>query len=125
MISIKRNIGYSSERGDSYEDFKESVSQKILDVVYRHVPQVRDAMEFYELSTPLTVRDMALYPAGEMYGLDHTSERFRQKWLHPKTEINNLYLTGQDITTVGLTSALFSGLLTASSIIGKNLMKSL
>ena len=113
------------KRGDLYEDFKESVSQKILDVVYRHVPQVRDAMEFYELSTPLTVRDMAHYPAGEMYGLDHTSERFRQKWLHPKTEINNLYLTGQDITTVGLTSALFSGLLTASSIIGKNLMKSL
>jgi all-trans-retinol 13,14-reductase len=68
---------------------------------------------------------MAHYPAGEMYGLDHTPQRFHQKWLRPQTNIKNLYLTGQDVTTVGLTSALFSGLLTASSLLGKNLMKTL
>ncbi len=113
------------KRGESYEDFKESISQKILDVVYQHVPQAKGAMDFYELSTPLSVRDMAHYQAGEMYGLDHTSKRFRQKWLRPQTEIKNFYLTGQDVTTVGLTSALFSGLLTASSILRKNLMKTL
>ncbi|MBT3478410.1 MAG: NAD(P)/FAD-dependent oxidoreductase [Candidatus Marinimicrobia bacterium] len=113
------------KRGASYEEFKKSISKKILDVVYQHVPQAEGAMDFYELSTPLSVRDMAHYPAGEMYGLDHTSERFRQNWLRPQTEINNFFLTGQDVTTVGLTSALFSGLLTASSILNKNLMKSL
>lgn len=113
------------KRGEAYENLKESLSQKILDVVYQHVPQARDAMDFYELSTPLSVRDMAHYPAGEMYGLDHTSERFRQKWIRPQSEIKNLYLTGQDVTTVGLTSALFSGLLTASTVLRKNLMKSL
>ncbi|MBT4555165.1 MAG: FAD-dependent oxidoreductase, partial [Candidatus Marinimicrobia bacterium] len=100
-------------------------SKKILDVVYQHVPQAEDALVYYELSTPLSVRDMAHYSAGEMYGLDHTSERFHQKWLKPQTEINNFYLTGQDVTTVGITSALFSGLLTASIILKKNIMKTL
>ena len=112
-------------RGDSYEDFKEALAQKILNVVYKHVPEAKDAMDYYELSTPLSVRDMAHYPGGEMYGLDHTPQRFHQKWLRPQTNIKNLYLTGQDVTTVGLTSALFSGLLTASSVLGKNLMKTL
>ena len=111
------------KRGKSYENFKENIAQKILNVVYKHVPEAKNAIDYYELSTPLSVRDMAHYSKGEMYGLDHTSERFRQKWLRPKTEINNLYITGQDITTVGLTSALFSGLLTASSIVKRNLMK--
>ena len=113
------------KRGESYEEFKESISRKILDVVYQHVSQAECAMDYYELSTPLSVRDMAHYPAGEMYGLDHTSERFHQNWLKPQTEIKNLFLTGQDVTTVGVTSALFSGLLTASSILNKNLMKTL
>jgi|TARA_B110000495_G_scaffold149655_1_gene132529 all-trans-retinol 13,14-reductase len=113
------------KRGEPYEKFKESISKKILDVVYQHVPQAEDALVYYELSTPLSVRDMAHYSAGEMYGLDHTSERFHQKWLKPQTEINNFYLTGQDVTTVGITSALFSGLLTASIILKKNIMKTL
>ena len=52
-------------------------------------------------------------------------DRFKQKWLKPKTPIKNLYLTGQDVTTVGFTSALFSGLLTSSVILKKNLTKNL
>tara|TARA_B100000945_G_scaffold312743_1_gene307710 strand:- start:2092 stop:2280 length:189 start_codon:yes stop_codon:yes gene_type:complete len=56
-----------------------------------------------------------------MYGIDHSPERFRQRWLKPTTRIKNLYLTGQDITTVGVSSALLSGFLTTSSIMRKNL----
>ena len=60
-----------------------------------------------------------------MYGIEHGPNRFKQKWLKPKTPIKNLYLTGQDITTVGFTSALFSGVLTSSVILNKNLTKNL
>ena len=60
-----------------------------------------------------------------MYGIEHGPDRFKQKWLKPKTPIKNLYLTGQDVTTVGFTSALFSGLLTSSVILNKNLTKNL
>ena len=54
-------------------------------------------------------------------GIDHSPDRFRQGWLRPQSRTKNLYFVGQDITTVGVSSALFSGLLTASTVLGQNL----
>ena len=113
------------KRGDSYENYKEEISNQLLETVYNHIPQAKQAMDYYELSTPLTVNSLANYSIGEMYGIEHTPDRFRQKWLRPKTDIKNLFLTGQDILTVGVTSAMFSGVVTASTILKKNLMKEL
>ncbi len=110
------------KRGNDYENIKEDLSQLILNQVYKHVPQIKHSIEYYELSTPLSVKSLANYSKGELYGIDHNPNRFRQRWLKPKSNIRNLYFTGQDIITVGVTSALFSGLLTASTILKKNLM---
>jgi all-trans-retinol 13,14-reductase len=60
-----------------------------------------------------------------MYGINHTPKRFKQRWLKPKTEIKGLYITGQDMFTVGVSSALLSGLATVSSILKKNMFKTL
>ena len=38
--------------------------------------------------------------------------------LVPRTPTKNLYLTGQDITTLGITGALMSSIVTAHSILG-------
>lgn len=113
------------KRGDQYESEKKKVSDRIMNVVHQHVPGIKNSIDYMELSTPLTVRDLANYQKGEMYGLYHTPQRFRQRWLKPRTEIKNLFLTGQDITTAGVTSALFSGLLTASAVLNKNLINML
>ena len=64
---------------------------------------------------------MANYTFGELYGIDHNPERFRNKWLKAKTPIKNLYLTGQDILTVGLAGALAAGVLTCSTLLKKNM----
>ena len=84
---------------------------------------LENKISYYELSSPLSTRDMAHYEFGELYGADHTPCRFRQKWLKPKTPVKNLYMTGQDITTVGLPSALMSGVLTCSAMLNENLFK--
>ena len=60
---------------------------------------------------------------GEIYGIDHTPQRYRQKFLQPRTPIKNFYLTGQDIISAGVGGALFSGVVTASAMEGKNLVK--
>ena len=113
------------KRGDEYLDYKENFSQRIIDIIYKQCPNLKDKISYYELSSPLSTRDMAHYEFGELYGANHTPSRFRQKWLKPKTPIKNLYLTGQDITTVGLPSALMSGMLTSSTLLNKNLFKTL
>ena len=118
-------LGDWKNRGEEYEKEKEELSQRILNKVYQHVPQIKNSLDYYELSTPLTVKSLANYPKGEMYGIDHKPERFRQRWLKPSTEIKGLYLTGQDILSVGVSSSLISGMSTVSSILKKNMFKTL
>ena len=111
------------KRGNEYDDFKEKLSQRLLKILFEHEPQLVDKIDHYELSTPLTTKHFVNYDKGEIYGLDHTPKRYHQRFLQPRTPIKNLYLTGQDIVTAGVAAALFSGVLTTSAMIGKNLMK--
>lgn len=111
------------KRGDEYDALKEKISQRLLSALYKHIPQTKGKVDHYELSSPLTTQNFVNYDKGEIYGLDHTPKRFRQKFLQPRTPIKNLYLTGQDIVTAGVGGALFSGVLTTSAVTGKNIMK--
>ena len=110
------------KRGEEYEALKESLAQRMLDKLYEWAPQIRGKIDMYELSTPLTTKHFCNYEHGEIYGIDHTPDRFEQRWLKPRTPIKGLYLTGQDIVTCGIGGALFGGVLTAASISGKNLV---
>ena len=103
-------------RGEDYEAYKEELSQRLLKELYKQFPQLEGKIDYYELSTPLSTKHFVHYEKGEIYGLDHTPERFRMKELRPKTPIKNYYLTGQDIVTVGIGGALMSGLLTAAHV---------
>jgi all-trans-retinol 13,14-reductase len=111
------------KRGSEYESFKEKIAQRLLNILYKYQPQLKGKVDHYELSTPLSTKHFVNYDKGEIYGLDHTPKRYRQRFLQPRTPIKNLYLTGQDIVTAGVAAALFSGVLTASAMTGKNIMK--
>ena len=113
------------KRGDSYEAFKENIAQRLLAELYRLEPQVEGKVDYYELSTPLTTKHFVNYERGEIYGLDHTPDRFKNRFLRPHTPIQNFFLTGQDIVTAGVGAALFSGLITASAMTRKNLVERL
>ena len=103
-------------RGSDYEALKDKLARQLLDVVYRHVPQLREKIDYYELSTPLSTRHCANYSRGEMYGLAATPARFRQEFLRPQTPVPGLYLTGQDVATLGIPGALFGGALCAWAV---------
>ena len=111
------------KRGEGYENLKEEFAQRLLEALFKQMPHLRDKIDHYELSTPLTTQHFVNYDKGEIYGLDHTPDRFRQKFLKPSTPVKGLYLTGQDVVTAGVGAALFSGLLTASAITKINFMK--
>ena len=110
------------KRGTEYEAFKESLARRLLDVLFVHVPQAKDNIDIYELSTPLTTKHFCNYEFGEIYGLDHTPIRFQQELLRPRTPISGLYLTGQDVATCGVAGALMGGVLSASTILKRNLL---
>ena len=110
------------KRGEDYESLKENFSKRLLNELYKKLPHLEGKVDHYELSSPLTTKHFVNYDKGEIYGIDHTPKRFRQKYLRPKTSIKNFYLTGQDIVTAGVGGALFAGLLTAGAMTGKNLL---
>jgi len=109
------------KRGSEYEQFKQQMTDRLLNILYQQVPALKGQVVFSELSTPLSTKHFCKYDQGEIYGLEHTPERFAQKWNKPKTPIKNFYLTGQDIATDGVAGALVAGVLSATVISGKNL----
>ncbi len=107
-----------NKRGKDYEAFKEEISKVLLETLYRFYPQLREALDFYELSTPLSTQWFQWNEAGEIYGIEHTVKRFEQHWIHPATPVKNLYLTGADVVTAGVGGALMGGVMTASVMLG-------
>lgn len=113
------------KRGEEYEAFKANFSERLLEALFAKEPQLRDKVDVHELSSPITTKHFMNYDRGELYGIDHTPERFDQRFLQPRTPIKNFFLTGQDVVTAGVGGALFAGFLTASAVLKKNVVKEL
>ena len=104
-------------REQKYLDLKKEFELSMLNKLYSILPQIKDHVVYTEVSTPLSTRHFSNYQRGEIYGLNHSIDRFMLPFLRPDTKIKGLKLTGQDITLVGIGGALLSGLLTAISIL--------
>ncbi len=106
------------QRGEEYEAKKEALSQRLLNILFERMPQLKQALDYYELSTPLSTEFYQLNAQGEIYGLDHYVDRFKQPFLHPQTPVKNLYMTGADVMTAGVGGALMAGLMTTCCMSG-------
>lgn len=106
------------KRGDDYEALKADLSERMLAALYKQLPHLRGKIEYSEVSTPLSTSHFCRYKQGEAYGLAHTKARFEQDWLTPKTKVQGLYLTGQDLISCGVVGALMAGMVTAMSVVG-------
>ncbi|MBL8217087.1 MAG: NAD(P)/FAD-dependent oxidoreductase [Bryobacterales bacterium] len=109
-------------RPEDYNAFKQQLAARLQAELERHVPAVAGKIDYAELSTPLSTRHFMNYERGEAYGLSATPDRFQLRGLRPQTPIPGLYLTGQDVVSLGVTGALFGGVVTASAVLGGNLM---
>ncbi len=104
------------KRGDAYDEFKANLSERLLDVLFAHRPQLRGKVVYQELSTPLSTKHFTAHDAGEMYGLAHTPERFRLP-IRAQSPIDGLYFTGADLVSCGVAGALFGGAITAGTVL--------
>ena len=86
--------------------------------LYDKLPQLKGKVDYHEVSTPLSSAYFCAWQRGELYGLDHDPQRFREDWLSPRTEIPGLWLTGQDVLSCGVVGAMMAGMLTATAILG-------
>jgi all-trans-retinol 13,14-reductase len=105
------------KRDEKYTAMKEQFTEKMLRKLYEYFPQIEGHVIHTEVSTPLSTQHFMNYESGEIYGLEHSPERFMLNDLSATTSIKGLYLTGQDITLVGVVSAMMSGVITAINIL--------
>lgn len=110
------------KRGEDYEQLKEQLAKKMLEQLYRVAPQLKGKIDYYETSSPLSTRHFSAHPKGEIYGVAHTPQRFRQNFLKPHTPVKNLYLTGQDAMTASIAGGVMGGVLCVTAMLKKHML---
>jgi all-trans-retinol 13,14-reductase len=110
------------KRGDDYDAEKARLTDRLRAVVLEQLPQLRGRIDHEELSTPLSTLHFSGHAGGAMYGLEHTPDRFQQRWLRAYLPIRDLFVAGQDVVTVGVGAALMSAVLTSSAILRRNVL---
>jgi all-trans-retinol 13,14-reductase len=97
---------------------KAQIAQSLIHLVENHYPGFQDAIEYAELSTPLTVEHFDASDRGAIYGIPCIPERLDRSWIGARTPIKNLYLTGADTFSLGIMGATMGGVLTTGILNG-------
>ena len=108
----------NKNRETEYINNKKCIENMMWKVLLKHFPKCKDHIKYTSTATGESVKYYLGSFYGECYGLDATTKRFNFFNMKPKTNIKNLYLTGQDIVTTGFAGAMTAGILTASDILG-------
>lgn len=104
-------------RGEDYEKFKKAKAEQLIDALEKEIPGLRDNIEEYYTSTPLTYLDYTGIPGGAMYGVAKDIDMMNMGNISCKTRIPNLLLTGQSTVLHGMLGVLAGSLVTCSEIL--------
>ena len=118
----------TKSHGPEYESAKTRLAEKLWDRVVQvldtsKLPKTLEAVDHYEVGSPLTFAHYYKSQRGAFYGLDIDLKRFEPRTfflrLRPDVpEVPGLYLTGQDVMADGMIGAMMGGLLCAQKVLG-------
>ena len=104
-------------RGKTYELFKQEKAERLIAAADKQCPGLRDAIENYWTSTPLTYFDYTGTERGGMYGVAKDITMGAASHVQYKTKIPNLLLTGQNINSHGMLGVLVGSIVTCSELL--------
>ncbi|MBZ5858879.1 phytoene desaturase family protein [Flavihumibacter profundi] len=100
------------DRGKDYEQYKKEKAETLISFVERKFPGIRESIQSYYTSTPLTYRDYIGTTDGSMYGVSKDYKDPLSTFISPLTRIPNLCLTGQNLMLHGILGVSISALST-------------
>ena len=110
--------GWAEQRDAEYEAFKAQKTEECIRLVESRLPQLRGAIDKVYTSTPLTYQRYTYTNEGSAYGI-------RKDWrspfttvLAPKTPVENVLLTGQNLNLHGVLGVSMTSVITSAQIIG-------
>jgi len=113
-------VSSEDNRGESYDNFKQEKAEKLIDIVSEKFPRLRNCIQAYYTSTPLSQRDYIGNDNGSLYGIAKDHKEPLKTFISPRTKLSNLYLTGQNLNLHGVLGAAISGIVTATALTGNN-----
>ncbi|WP_396637953.1 phytoene desaturase family protein [Maribacter sp. R77961] len=108
----------SEERSAAYLQFKEKLTEKMINGLEKVVPGIKNHIVSKDLGTPITNEYYINTTAGNVYGTEKSLKHIGPFAFKAKSEIENLYLCGASILSHGVAGASHSGVATASIILG-------
>lgn len=109
---------HEESRGAGYEEFKQERSEKLLELMYERIPELRGKVKSYTCATPLTYRDYIGSNDGTLYGVIKDYNEPLKTFITPRTKVKNLFLTGQNINLHGVMGVTVNAVVTCSEILG-------
>lgn len=104
-------------RGESYEAFKRKKAEAAITALEEEMPGIREKIEAYYTSTPLTYIDYTGVPDGALYGMMKDVSLLGSAGVSSKTRVPNLLLSGQSITLHGMMGVLAGSMVTCSEVL--------
>ncbi len=111
---------HTGDRGADYLEFKNHKAEILLDAVEKQYPALRSHVVAYYTSTPLTWRDYTGTRAGSAYGVLKDFNKPLESLITPRTQIPNLFLTGQNLNVHGILGVTTSSVVTCGEIVDTN-----
>ncbi len=108
---------FTGDRGNDYLDFKQEKAEQLLMAVEKQFPGIRQHIEAFYTSSPLTWRDYTGTRAGSAYGILKDCHRPLESIILPRTRFSNLFLTGQNTNVHGILGVTISSIVTCSHLI--------
>ncbi|WP_299433806.1 NAD(P)/FAD-dependent oxidoreductase [uncultured Maribacter sp.] len=115
--SFKEFENENKQRSKAYLEFKEKLTQKMLNGLEKAIPNIREHIIHQDLGTPITNEYYVNSTRGNVYGTEKSLMHIGPFAYKPKSEIDNLYLCGASILSHGVAGAAHSGVETASIIL--------
>ena len=105
-------------RGADYESFKKAKAEQCIELASKRLPELKESIQNIYTSTPLTYRDYTKTSQGSAYGLRKDFNNTMLTFLPPRTPVQNLYLTGQNLNLHGILGVSMTSFVSASALIG-------
>ncbi|GMH48348.1 hypothetical protein TL16_g00272 [Triparma laevis f. inornata] len=107
------------EKNSDYQKFTQQTEDFLMENCFRKTfPKLEKYVVHKSIGTPLSTNTWLGTDEGECYGQGLTPQHLHLPDMIPTSNVKNLFMTGQDVCTLGVSGAMNAGYITANAIAG-------
>ena len=107
-------------RTEDYQQWKQQCADRMLTLLEKAMPGIRDSIEAVNTASPLTIRDYYDVRNGSMYGYIKECGNIAKSQMNVVTKVSNLFFTGQNVNLHGFCGVPLTAISTCEAILGSN-----